>query len=300
MSREDQPVEKPIWDYQDEVAMHPSPETVPNGEGNPSVMFPGAATQPDAPTVRQAKSTPRTRPRPAQQDRRNVIKHLAVGAAGVVTVATVGGIAFARSPHSTTLSPSRTDDDQSEGSTSVNTHKNRGESEWEKRGSGTHKRSHHHTTSTDPSTPTPTPTQPPAPTPTQPPAPTPTPTQPPAPTPTPTQPPTPIPTPSGTVIGSTSQAMNSAVSFTNPADSQKSLLIHLSNGNWAACESACTHQGCPVSYNTSNQRLECPCHGAAFDPANGFSYLTGTGPSGLSPLPKVTIHVNANGTVTTP
>jgi len=272
--------------------MDPSPETVPNGEGNPRLVLPGATTQSDAPTIHQAKSDPRARSRPAQHDRRNLIKHLAVGAAGIVTAVTLGGISLARSPR---------EDGTSEGSISIASHKKRrGEWEWEDRSSWTHKRSHHHTpTPADPSTPTPTPTQQPTPTPTptQQPKPTPTPTQQPTPTPTPTQQPTPIPTPSGTVIGSTSQAMNSAVNFTNPADNQKSLLIHLPNGNWAACESACTHFGCPVSYNTQNNLLVCPCHGATFDPANAFKVVLGPA---TTPLPTISIHVNANGTITTP
>jgi hypothetical protein len=57
------------------------------------------------------------------------------------------------------------------------------------------------------------------------------------------QPTQPAPIPTGTVIGSTTQATNSAVSFTNPTDGQGSLLIHLPNGKFVACERACTHQG---------------------------------------------------------
>jgi nitrite reductase/ring-hydroxylating ferredoxin subunit len=128
-------------------------------------------------------------------------------------------------------------------------------------------------------------------------------TQAPQPTPKPTQvPPTPTPTPpqhTGTVIGHTNMATDSSVSFTNPADGQGSLLMRLSNGNFVACERACTHVGVPVNYDTGSGQLVCPAHGAVFDPLNGFSHVSGTGPSGLSPLPKVTIRVNADGTITT-
>ncbi len=118
------------------------------------------------------------------------------------------------------------------------------------------------------------------------------------PTPKPTAPPpTPSPTPShtGTVIGSTSMATNSAVTFTNPADGQSSLLIHLPNGNFFACERACTHAGVPVNYSGGQQQIVCPAHGAIFDPASG-SHLSG--PGGGS-LPAVPIRVNADGTITT-
>jgi len=118
------------------------------------------------------------------------------------------------------------------------------------------------------------------------------------PTPKPTtSPPTPSPTPShtGTVIGSTSMATNSAVTFTNPADGQSSLLIHLSNGNFFACERACTHAGVPVNYSGGQQQIVCPAHGAIFDPSNG-SHLSG--PGGGS-LPAVPIRVNSDGTITT-
>jgi serine/threonine-protein kinase len=123
----------------------------------------------------------------------------------------------------------------------------------------------------------------------------------PQPTPKPTQPPPPTPTPTppqhtGTVIGHTNMATNSSVSFTNPADGQGGLLIHLSNGNFVACERACTHAGVPVNYDAGSGKLLCPAHGAIFDPANAFSVVQG--PANKS-LPVVSIRVNADGTITT-
>ncbi len=127
------------------------------------------------------------------------------------------------------------------------------------------------------------------------PSPTPHPTQQPTPSPTPHPTPTPTPSHSGTVIGNTNQPTNTAVSFTNPADSKGSLLIHLSSG-FVACESACTHQGVTVNYDPGSGHLVCPAHGAIFDPASSFSVVQGPA---TSPLPAVSIHVNADGTVTT-
>jgi serine/threonine protein kinase/nitrite reductase/ring-hydroxylating ferredoxin subunit len=116
--------------------------------------------------------------------------------------------------------------------------------------------------------------------------------------PKPTQsPPKPTPTPghTGTVIGHTSQATNSAVAFTNPADGQASLLIRQASGSFVACEKACTHAGVPVNYDSGTRKLVCPAHNATFDPANGFA-PTSPAPSAL---PRVSIRVNGDGTITT-
>jgi serine/threonine protein kinase len=120
----------------------------------------------------------------------------------------------------------------------------------------------------------------------------------PSPTAQPTQPP-PTPTPPshiGKVIGYTSQQPNSSKNFTNPADGHGSLLIHPGNGNFVACETACTHEGVAVYYNSGSGKLVCPAHGAIFDPFNGFSHISGPG---NGPLPGVSIRVNKDGTITT-
>ncbi len=117
------------------------------------------------------------------------------------------------------------------------------------------------------------------------------------PTPKPTQPPQPTPPPqTGTVIGSTNQPIDTSKGFRNPADGNGSLLIHLPNNNFVACEKACTHEGVSVYYDAGTHQLVCPAHGAIFDPANGFRVLQGPA---ITPLPGVTIHVNADGTITT-
>jgi thiosulfate dehydrogenase [quinone] large subunit len=47
------------------------------------------------------------------------------------------------------------------------------------------------------------------------------------------------------------------------------VLFRTKNGVFAY-SAVCTHEGCTVSYKSSNKTLHCPCHGAEFDPfANG-------------------------------
>lgn len=247
--------------------------------------IPGTFAQ--RPPVRLAKKG--TRQQPGLQDRRRAVRLIATG--GVVAgVIGVGGISFAhfaqslkQSPSLTTTAPSTT---TSKGTTrtapgntptSAPTH-----------GAGPQKTA----------TPSKSPTANPSPTKGTQPTPTAQPTQ--QPTPKPTQPPQPTATPpshTGTVIGHTNMSNNSSVNFTNPADGQGSLLIRLANGNFVACERACTHAGVPVDFN--NGQIVCPAHDAHFDTANGFNQIPGTGPSGLRPLPGVTIRVNADGTITT-
>jgi nitrite reductase/ring-hydroxylating ferredoxin subunit/uncharacterized membrane protein YphA (DoxX/SURF4 family) len=46
----------------------------------------------------------------------------------------------------------------------------------------------------------------------------------------------------------------------------------------------CTHQGCVVGYAKSAKQLQCPCHGAIFDPFNGAQVLAGPAPTPLAPI----------------
>ncbi|GHO84610.1 protein kinase domain-containing protein [Dictyobacter formicarum] len=100
----------------------------------------------------------------------------------------------------------------------------------------------------------------------------------------------------GTVVGSQNQPVNSAISFTNPADNQASLLVHLVGGTFAAYEKACTHEGVKVNYDPVTKMLVCPAHGAIFDPAKNGQVVQGPADT---PLPAVKINVNGDGTITT-
>lgn len=94
----------------------------------------------------------------------------------------------------------------------------------------------------------------------------------------------------GQAIAQTSEVEpGSAVSFRdsgNPA-----VLVHLQDGDFVAYSAVCTHQQCEVSYQDG--QLVCPCHGSAFDPADGGAVVTGPAEQ---PLPDIPVQVQ-NGEV---
>lgn len=250
----------------------PVPATRPRTSSLPGTFAQKSGARPN--------SRSRTRRRPAQQDRRKIVTVIATGAT-ITGVLAVSGISLAhliqapKQPQSSLAGITTT------GTTTTTTTPDKGATATPTPGK-------HNTP-----TPSQSPTAKPSPTPTSGAQPTqPAPTQPPPPTPKPTQP----PGHTGTVIGSTAMATNSSKSFTNPGDGQGSLLIRLSNGNFVACERACTHAGVPVDYDSGSGKLVCPAHNAIFDPANGFNLVSGPG---NGPLPTVAIRVNGDGTITT-
>jgi Rieske Fe-S protein len=241
---------------------------------------PGASDRRSPVRLSKGKSGSGREPGAPRFGRRKLVTLLAAGTVGVITVVTVGGISLARSPEhgghtgdggSISTVPQKERDKEKAGRGHGT-----GDGEMDGEGDGEGKRPHKKPTPSSTQTQTPSPTS----------------TSTPKPTPTP---PTATPVPAGTVIGSTTQATNTAVAFTNPADGQASWLVHMSNGNFVAVEGACTHAGVAVKYNASLGQFTCPAHGAIFN-------ADGTNPQSPAtrPLPPVHITVNANGTITTP
>jgi len=101
---------------------------------------------------------------------------------------------------------------------------------------------------------------------------------------------------SRSVIAQVNQVpVNSSAQFTVTSSGDPGVLIHLNNGQFVAFDAVCTHAGCPVSYDPSSQLLQCPCHGAAFDPSKGAAVVQGPAPT---PLISVPIQVDtAKGTI---
>ncbi len=226
--------------------------------------------------VRLARSNPGSRRRPLQRDRRKLVKLIALGTAGAFTLS---GISFAHFIQSLKQSQSQIANVPAAGPTEPATTQGNTHTIGTTNGTQTTTApSRSPTAQTSPSA-TKAPQQSPTPKPTQ------------SPQASPTQ-----PSHTGTVIGYTNQPANSSKNFINPADSQGSSLLHLSNGNFVACERACTHEGVPVNYDSGSGKLVCPAHGAIFDPLNGFSLVSGPG---NGPLAKVSIRINADGTITT-
>jgi thiosulfate dehydrogenase [quinone] large subunit len=110
---------------------------------------------------------------------------------------------------------------------------------------------------------------------------------------TPARNPTPLPgTPAG-AIGNFSQVpLNGAFPFTLAATGDPGVVLQLSRGKYVAYDATCTHAGCTVGYDSTTQALICPCHGAAFDPANNGAVLAG--PTSL-PLTPIQLRVDSAG-----
>jgi thiosulfate dehydrogenase [quinone] large subunit len=68
------------------------------------------------------------------------------------------------------------------------------------------------------------------------------------------------------------------------------VLFRTKNGVFAY-SAICTHQGCTVSYKSSNKTLHCPCHGAEFDPFGNGKAVQGPA---RDPLSAVKVKIEGN------
>jgi thiosulfate dehydrogenase [quinone] large subunit len=87
-------------------------------------------------------------------------------------------------------------------------------------------------------------------------------------------------------------AVDESLPFTDPASGDPGILIRLASG-FVAYSAVCTHEGCTVAYRSSSHLLACPCHSAAFNPAQQGAVVRGPARRPLTILP-ITLAPNGN------
>lgn len=95
------------------------------------------------------------------------------------------------------------------------------------------------------------------------------------------------------IEGAESLAPGSALNFRYPNEDDTAILVRLSEGQYYAYGQKCTHLACPVYFEQTRQRLECPCHEGGFDARTG-SVLFGPPPR---PLDQIVLEVREGGEV---
>jgi nitrite reductase/ring-hydroxylating ferredoxin subunit len=88
---------------------------------------------------------------------------------------------------------------------------------------------------------------------------------------------------SARIAGAEALAPGSSLNFRYPTAKDSAILIRTLNGELHAFGQKCTHLSCPVYFERSHQRLECPCHDGAFDAKTG-NVLYGPPPRPLDPI----------------
>lgn len=101
----------------------------------------------------------------------------------------------------------------------------------------------------------------------------------------------------GIKLGNLANIPNNSAFYFNDAQGNPDILIRLQNGNLVAFSSTCTHRPCTVGYDTAAGLIQCPCHGALFDPSRGATVLQGPAPA---PLPTAHLTIDNNGDIWSP
>ena len=86
-------------------------------------------------------------------------------------------------------------------------------------------------------------------------------------------------------------SLGSSLVFEYPTKGRAALLIRFADGSYAAYDASCTHLGCQVHYNKSENF--CPCHGGTYDARTG-AVLAGPPPR---PLPKIRLEFGPQGDI---
>lgn len=80
-----------------------------------------------------------------------------------------------------------------------------------------------------------------------------------------------------------------ALGFRDPRSGDPSVLLRPAEDKVVAFSRVCTHAGCLVRYDSGNEILFCPCHGAEFDPADGARAISGPA---SEPLPRIAVAID--------
>jgi thiosulfate dehydrogenase (quinone) large subunit len=107
--------------------------------------------------------------------------------------------------------------------------------------------------------------------------------------------PTPVASPTGTKVGALADLQSQgSLTFSDPTSGDPAVAVALPGGGVVAFDAVCTHAGCTVTYDSGQRLLNCPCHGAQFDPAHGAAVVAGPAPT---PLPSIKVQVGSDGGV---
>lgn len=92
------------------------------------------------------------------------------------------------------------------------------------------------------------------------------------------------PTPEAGAAITTLAALPVGSTMNFQAASGEPAVLFRTNAGVFAYSAICTHQGCTVAYDAGSHLLQCPCHGAAFDPSANAKVVNGPAQTPLAPI----------------